>query len=259
MRGFRLLGMVLWLSYASLSQAATGFSVQNISCSGTQATIIGDVTGPLSIGCDGSLSLIGGSIHSDTSIMLAADETLTLVDLTLSAPQIDLSGASIYIGSSVDMGLGSSVDMELRPTAPVGGGRPTPGGMDLLAGISAGGQVTLHGGGGSGGGNLGSTGIAGSISLRPGGTTVNGGLVSISAGGQITLHGGGGSGSGNPGSTGIAGSISLRPGGITVGGGSGDSSITVIPSIPEPSTFAIMLCGLAALASRLRSARTRRL
>lgn len=207
MRGFRLLGMVLWLSYASLSQAATGFSVQNFSCSGTQATIIGDVTGPLSIGCDGSLSLIGGSIHSDTSIMLAADETLTLVDLTLSAPQIDLSGASIYIGNSVDM--------DLRPTAPVDGGRPTPGGMDLLAGISAGGQITLHGGGGSGGGNRGSTGIGGSISLRPGG--------------------------------------------ITVGGGSGDSSITVIPSIPEPSTFAIMLCGLAALASRLRSARTRRL
>lgn len=207
MRGFRLLGMVLWLSYASLSQAATGFSVQSFSCSGAQATISGDVTGPLSIGCNGSLSLTGGSVYSDTSIRLAADEALTLVDLILSAPQVDLSGASIFIGNSVNM--------DLRPTAPVGGVRPTLGGINLLADISAGGQITLHGGGGIVGGNVGSTGIGGSISLQQGD--------------------------------------------ITIGGGSGNASITVIPSIPEPSTFAIMFCGLAALASRIRSVRPRRL
>ena len=95
--------MILLVAYAlspALANASPGLSVENLVCQGTETTDISDV---LSIDCSGDLALLGGSITADSKILITAIGTLTLDDLLLSAPEISLSGSSIFLedGASI--------------------------------------------------------------------------------------------------------------------------------------------------------------
>jgi hypothetical protein len=79
--------------------AASQNLANQVSCTGTLTT---DSTNGLQIDCTGSLTLVGGSLTSDSSIKLTASDTLFLDNITVTAPTINLSGGNtVSIGNSV--------------------------------------------------------------------------------------------------------------------------------------------------------------
>lgn len=77
--------------------AASQNNAEQVTCSGTQTT---DTTNGLQIDCVGSLTIVGGSLTSDTFIKLTASDALYLDNITVKAPSVNLDGATISVGSA---------------------------------------------------------------------------------------------------------------------------------------------------------------
>lgn len=183
-----VIALIAYVLSPSFSHAIPNLSVDSISCYGTQTTAISD---GLSISCTGDLSLLGGSITADTQILLSSGGALTLDNLAVTAPHIQLFGSTVSIGAGVVITINS-----LTVTAGIGGGSNVPS-------ISAGSTISIGG-------------------QEPR---------------QIVI-----------------GDVLLPPGGREpiIGGGPG-GSITIMPSVPEPSIYASMLIGLLVLAGIFRN------
>lgn len=84
------------------AQANTVISLASTTCSGSLS--ISSLAGA-SLSCAGNLSLNGGWINSDASILIRADGDLLLENLYLTAPEISFSSLSgtLYMGSSVNI------------------------------------------------------------------------------------------------------------------------------------------------------------
>ena len=109
---FMFRSYLLSLSLALLPStgiAATVFAVQSIICSSTQSS---SLDGPVTLICSGDFSLNGGVLSDDNSILLSSTGALTLDNLTISAPHINLvAGSSISIGSGVSLVTSSTPSM----------------------------------------------------------------------------------------------------------------------------------------------------
>lgn len=89
------------------AQANTVISLASTTCSGAMS--ISSLAGA-SLSCTGNLSLNGGWINSDASILIHADGDLLLENLYLTAPEISLSSlsGSLHMASSVDIQTGQN-------------------------------------------------------------------------------------------------------------------------------------------------------
>lgn len=117
------------LALSSRAHAVSTINVPGMTCSGTQTS---DLTSFLSLSCTGNLSLIGGTLSSDTKIVLTATGSMTLDNLTVTAPVIDLTGGNLYIGS------GASLNAANSATIIAGGSGTSP-----FITTAAGGSVTI--------------------------------------------------------------------------------------------------------------------
>lgn len=105
---FRLTAFISLMAALPLTaQANTAISLASTTCSG--ALSISSLAGA-SLSCAGNLSLNGGWIHSDASILIRADGDLLLENLYLTAPEISFSSLSgtLHMGSSVNLDTGQN-------------------------------------------------------------------------------------------------------------------------------------------------------
>lgn len=94
-----LLLLVVWAFLTSTAFASPVANVQSTICSGTQTW---SMTGPLSLSCIGDLSLNGGMLSDSTSISLSSTGSMTLDNLTISAPQLMFTaGSTLWFGAGV--------------------------------------------------------------------------------------------------------------------------------------------------------------
>lgn len=101
--------------FATASRAESGFLVDSVSCSGTSTQSFLDV---LSFNCAGDLSLYGGSISANTSILLSATGALSLNNLTLTSQDISLiSGTLASAWSGVDIHATNSINISIPDIA----------------------------------------------------------------------------------------------------------------------------------------------
>ncbi|MBY0578313.1 MAG: hypothetical protein K2P57_04615 [Burkholderiales bacterium] len=107
MRATAILAGVLFL-LPPVADAASTISVANMSCSGAQTSSLVNF---LSLNCTGDLSLIGGTLASDSKIVLTASGSLTLDNLLVSAPQIDLTANTMTLGSGASFNAGNSMNI----------------------------------------------------------------------------------------------------------------------------------------------------
>jgi hypothetical protein len=125
---YKILTVVVFMLFAMMSRAENSFLVNNVSCSGISTQSFLDV---LSFNCAGDLSLDGGSISANTSILLSAEGALSLNNLTLTSQDISLIGGtlvSVWLG--VDINAANSVNISVgnvgegylnQPVQPRGG------------------------------------------------------------------------------------------------------------------------------------------
>ncbi|MBU1365833.1 MAG: PEP-CTERM sorting domain-containing protein [Gammaproteobacteria bacterium] len=169
------------LLFSAFAQAATTANITTASCSGSQSF---DLSNGALLSCDGDFSLIGGSIDSDISITIRSQGLLTLGDLMLSAPvvqllsmtdEISLAGSWSITAGSVNIGNTNRLEISPAPSASQGSiPRIIVGTMPILSDIAQGQAhlITLRSGEG--------------IFVRQGGD------IDLRTGGQIVLNGGGG-------------------------------------------------------------------
>lgn len=106
---YKILTVVVFMLFAMMSRAENSFLVNSVSCSGTSTQSFLDV---LSFTCAGDLSLDGGSISANTSILLSAEGALSLNNLTLTSQDISLmGGTSVWLG--VDINATNSVNISI--------------------------------------------------------------------------------------------------------------------------------------------------
>lgn len=120
MRLLVLLAVLLGFPFSAFALASS--NVETLECSGEYTVSLADTA---TYRCAGDFLLSGGSITSDTRISIFADRLLSLYNISLSAPAIELSGGQIMIGE------GSTL-------AAIGG--------SIAIGTSGSGQVTLGAG-----------------------------------------------------------------------------------------------------------------
>ncbi len=149
--------------------AASQINADQVTCSGTQTT---DSTNGLQIDCVGSLTVVGGSLVSDSFIKLTATDALYLDSITVTAPTIDLAGATISYSGTAKFD-STNLTANNRSVVPV----PVSGSLSLPSG-STGGRISISGNG------------SGSLALTNGGGSTNG-SISAGARGRIPLAGNG--------------------------------------------------------------------
>lgn len=93
MRLLVLLAALLGFPLSAFALASS--SVDTMACSGEPSTSLTDTA---AFFCTGDLLLSGGSIVSDFRISIFADRLLSLYNISLRAPAIELSGGQIVIG-----------------------------------------------------------------------------------------------------------------------------------------------------------------
>ncbi|HQT25960.1 MAG TPA: PEP-CTERM sorting domain-containing protein [Burkholderiales bacterium] len=103
MKNILLIGALLLTPLSA--HAVSDIDVPTMSCSGAETS---DLTSFLSLSCAGNLSLAGGSLFSDSKIVLTATGSMTLDNLRMTAPNIDLNGGSVVLGSGVSFDTGNS-------------------------------------------------------------------------------------------------------------------------------------------------------
>lgn len=105
---FRLTALLSLMAAMPLAaQTNTVISLASTTCSGTLS--ISSLAGA-SLSCAGNMSLNGGWINSDASILIHADGDLLLENLYLTAPEISFSSLSgtLHMGSSVNLDTGQN-------------------------------------------------------------------------------------------------------------------------------------------------------
>jgi hypothetical protein len=108
---YKILTVVVFMLFAMMSRAENSFLVKNVSCSGTSTQSFLDV---LSFTCAGDLSLDGGSISANTSILLSAEGALSLNNLTLTSQDISLIGGTLASAwSDVDINAANSLNISI--------------------------------------------------------------------------------------------------------------------------------------------------
>lgn len=229
MRLFVLLAALLGFPLSAFALASS--SVDTMECSGEPSTSLTDTA---AFFCAGDFQLSGGSIVSDFKISIFADRLLSLYNISLRAPAIELSGGQFVIGEGTILSTIGTL------ASGVSSGTIKLTGRDVISLRDGGtiidpfraGGVLIVGGSGSG--------VTGGSS----------GAIRLPRAGDISVHGG---------------SINLMPSASATGGssgviqltGAGDISLgdrgtlTVMPSVPvpEPGTYALMALGLLILAS----------
>lgn len=78
--------------------ASTVFNVQSITCPSFN---LYELSGPLTISCAGDLSITGGEMSDDHAIKLTATGNLALIDMAISAPQIEIFAGNLTLGKGV--------------------------------------------------------------------------------------------------------------------------------------------------------------
>jgi len=222
------IGFLLLCFYCLSSSAANASNLidfGNTSCSGSQSL---DSSNGLVLGCTGDFSLSTGALSSDTSISLFSSGSLMLDAFKLSAPNIKLKADSIYINSNVSL-IGAFIDLSAnsivlgdQPFLPRSIIQILPGRNIIapaLSPIDSGGNITLLAGGDI---SLGSKRI-----LSP----ASGGDIVISPGSGVII-------------TGSGAKASLENMSIIQNG-----NVTLVSSVPGPSTFTALLAGLLMLAA----------
>ncbi len=104
MKNTLLIGAMLLFPFSA--HAISDIDVPIMSCSGAETS---NLTSFLSLSCAGNLSLSGGSLFSDSKIVLTATGSMTLDNLNMTAPNIDLSGNSLVFGSGVSIDASNSM------------------------------------------------------------------------------------------------------------------------------------------------------
>lgn len=218
MRILPVLLVVLAVS-PSISNAATNVSVDSISCSGSQTSSFTDV---MTLSCTGDFSLTGGSIWSDTKLLISSGGKLTLDNLFISAPY-----AEFIAGTTVSIGPGASIDFRDRAIA-IPGGAVNP---RLVSGIP---NSTYDGTISIGGSNISLNNIDRQRANEGGNILMGGGDIVISR------------------SSDVDGALVLLGGSYPV-----NELTALISPVPEPSTYASMLAGLLALTGFIRAKQRR--
>lgn len=156
-RRIGLLAAILLLPLSAA--AASGSTIGSLSCSGSPAISLLDAA---SFACTGDLVLSGGTITSDLAVIIAADGSLSLDNISISAPSVQFTawGGQLSIGDGVSIssdsflgGVGPGVTpiVTVSPGATItvgrGAGELVIGSGDILRSINApivgGGDVTL--------------------------------------------------------------------------------------------------------------------
>lgn len=134
---FRLpLLLVVWTFLTPTAFASSVVNVQNTTCSGVQTW---STTGPLSLNCTGDLSLNGGMLSDSASISLSSTGSMSLDNLTISAPQLTFTaGSTLWFGSGAALtttsislaananGTTPAISISSGATLSVGGAMPVP-------------------------------------------------------------------------------------------------------------------------------------
>lgn len=108
---YKIFTIAVLMVFATLSRAENSFLVDTVSCSGTSTQSFLDA---LSFTCTGDLSLDGGSISANSSILLSADGALNLNNLTLTSQDVSLIGGTlISVWSGVDINAANSVTISV--------------------------------------------------------------------------------------------------------------------------------------------------
>ena len=104
----RLLFTLIALSLNTVAYAASTATFSSMSCSGSLTTsLIGDA----SFICAGDLSVTGGSIISDSKVLLKSDGMLFIDNISLNAPFIELLAlnGSVTFGNGVILSASSNI------------------------------------------------------------------------------------------------------------------------------------------------------
>lgn len=114
---FKILALLGLALVSPTCFAASVFNVQSTFCSGIQTS---SLNSPLSLNCTGDLALdggvLGGVITDSAGINLSATGTLTLNNLTITAPQIQLAGSSVFVGNGVSFAGGLNMPFAANVT-----------------------------------------------------------------------------------------------------------------------------------------------
>ena len=205
--------------FAASATSISSSSILNTSCSGTLTSSLLDGA---SFACAGNFTLDGGSITSDSVINISADGDLFLDNLTLTAPNISVSGLTgVTMGNNVVLNASSAIAIASGKTSVPTVIIQTPtqpivkwSYLDILQDgrgvvVTIGGDVNM----GAGSGYV----------LKPSSNIpVVGGALMIGSGGIITT------------------------------GSAGTELAVNVTSVPEPSTYAFMLLGLGLILLKRR-------
>lgn len=114
------------LFFPFVAHSASFSSVGTTTCSSSLSLTLFEEASFL---CAGDLSLIGGSITSDSRVVIRAEGSLFLDNVSITAPQIDLSSldGSIDVGRGTSLGFGSlssgriAITARMNPSTGIGG------------------------------------------------------------------------------------------------------------------------------------------
>lgn len=97
--------LILLLSSLLLVQQAVASTVSTVSSTGCSGTLSISLLDSAVFSCSGDFALSGGTITSDLSILITSIGTLTLGDIAVSAPRVELGSQD----GIVSIGSGSSI------------------------------------------------------------------------------------------------------------------------------------------------------
>ena len=137
-RAMRLLGV---LFFPIVAHSAAFSNIGTTSCSSSLSLSVFEEASFL---CAGNLSLIGGSITSDSRVVIRANGTLSIDNVSITAPRIDLSSqeGTLYVSGGTSLGFAS---LSLESRAGIIHVLPSTG-MGGVVQIAEGGDISLSNG-----------------------------------------------------------------------------------------------------------------
>lgn len=85
----------------TLGRTMPVLDVERMSCGGVQSTVISET---VLLACTGDYALTGGTLSADSKIRLSAGGALTLNELTIAAPEIEITaGGALIIGNDISI------------------------------------------------------------------------------------------------------------------------------------------------------------
>ena len=232
----RFLCVLFTFAFLPLSaNAISTASIVNTGCSGDLTTSLDNA----SFACAGSLKLDGGFVTSDSLINISADGDLFLDNLIFTAPNVSFSVLSgiLTLGSGVLINANSTVLSSNNSIIVAQGAL-----INILPGSNN--NVVAGTGFPLGGGrlNLSTGGIASNANpILP---SSSNGIISLSNKNGVIFPQ-----NGNTPITGGVLSVGSGSGGLITLGSSSSGTLFTVTSVPEPSTYAMMLFGILCLVS----------